>query len=79
MNGYKLIVKGNEYRICEIEFYFDVREEGHHNDKFTHGDPVQATNGKWYLHRMNANNPTSFKAGTYKCMDLTFGGEGFKP
>ena len=30
-------------------------------------------NGKWYMHRMTAKNPMSFKGGSYKGMDLTFG------
>lgn len=65
---------GNQYRICEIEFY--LNDDKYHKDTFTHGDPIQATNGKWYMHRMTAKNPMSFKGGTYKGMDLTFGKPG---
>jgi hypothetical protein len=74
MNSYKLIVNHEgEYRIAEVEFY--LKNEDAHKDTFTHCDPIQAKNGKWYFHRMNPTNPMSFKAGTYKGMDLTFGGE----
>ena len=75
MNYYKLKTPdGMEYRICEIEFYF--KDDGAHNDTFTHCDPTQQTCGKWYMHRLNPKNRMSFKGGTYKGMDLSFGGEG---
>ena len=79
MNQYKVVVnepkakEKPEFRICEIEFYLIDNSLKHHEDTFTHGDPIQGTNGKWYFHRMNPKNPSSFKAGTYKGMDLSFG------
>ena len=39
--------------------------------------PVQKTVGKWYLHRLSAKNNLSFKFGTLKGMDLSFGSEKF--
>ena len=76
LNKYKLVLKnGKEFRICEIEFYLKSAE---HVDTFTHCNPVQLTSGKWYMHRTNNSNPMSFKAGTYKCMDLSFGNESKK-
>ena len=52
--------------MCEIEFYLDC--EGH-NDTFTHGDPMQKLNCKWYFHKMFG----SYKAGSYKGLDVSFG------
>lgn len=54
------------FRVCEIEFYLNC--EGH-TDTFTHGDAMQRLNAKWYFHKMGG----SYKSGSYKGLDLTFG------
>jgi hypothetical protein len=41
-----------------------------HPDKYTHCDVLQLTYNKFYPHRFN--NKT-YKNGTYKCLDYTFG------
>jgi hypothetical protein len=74
MNNFVIVTSKAEYRVCEVEFYFNDGDK--HQDTFTHGDPVQKNAATWYLHRMNPQAPMSFKAGTYKGMDITFGGEG---
>lgn len=58
--------KKQHFRVCEIEFYLNSTD---HPDTFTHGDPMQKLNAQWYFHKMNG----SYKAGTYKGLDLSFG------
>jgi hypothetical protein len=64
----RLRVAGALRRLVEIEFYFDSAE---HPDPFTHRSPDQATSGHWYFHRAGA----SFRGGSFKGLDLTFGGD----
>jgi len=64
---YVMVVGNKEFRICEIEFYV---KNNNHDDKYTHGDSHQKTYGKWYFHRYPNG---SYKSGTYKGLDLTFG------
>jgi hypothetical protein len=63
----KIIVCGHQYSFAEIEIYFWDKE---HQDPFIHKDEHQKTSGKWYFHRANGK---SYKDGTFKGMDLTFG------
>lgn len=65
-----LIINGKRYQICEIEFYYWNNSE--HNDPFIHKDSHQLSCGKWYFHRYHKK---SFKEGTFKGVDLTFGSE----
>ncbi len=58
----------NILRIVEIEFY--LNDNKNHQDPFIHGDVHQETPAKWYFHRQNGK---SYKAGTYKGLDITFG------
>lgn len=44
-----------------------------HMDPFPHCMPIQLQPGQWYFHMMSANRPHSFKGGSYKGTDLTFG------
>jgi hypothetical protein len=72
MNEYLLTVNGAyKYRISEIEFYYnDVHDKNsRHPDTFTHGDEMQKLSGRWYFHRFGK----TYKTGTYKGMDLSFG------
>ncbi len=67
LNNYVIRVKNHEFQICEIEFYINSES---HPDTYTHGDPLQKNFGKIYFHRMNGK---SYKGGTFKGVDLTFG------
>jgi len=69
-NEVVLMVNGQPHRFVEIEFYYQAP---HHPDGFTHGNPVQAKFGKWYFHRMGPGK--AYKSGTYKGLDLSFGGQ----
>ncbi len=60
---------GKSHRLTEIEFYYYSFE---HPDVFTHCDEFQKENAIWYFHRMGGN----YKGGSFKGLDLTFGGEG---
>lgn len=68
LNNTVLNVKDDSYRICEIEMYYYNATE--HADAYTHCDPLQLENGKFYAHRFK--NKT-YKSGTYKCMDIAYG------
>jgi len=62
-----LVINNKKYIICEIEFYLSVVD---HKDPFIHGDVEQSTIGNWYFHRQNGG---SYKGGSFKGLDLTFG------
>jgi hypothetical protein len=47
MNSWVLKVENSQYRICEIEFYFQSKE---HKDTYTHGHELQKKKGRWYFH-----------------------------
>lgn len=65
-----LVAAGRPYRFHEIELYYhDGRD---HADPFTHRDPWQQTCARWYFHRDGG----TYRGGTYKGLDLTFGREG---
>jgi len=70
LNKAVMVVNGVRHRLVEIEFYY--KNGGNHDDPFTHGDAVQLTSGKWYFHRMG----NGYKGGSYKGLDITFGGQG---
>jgi len=67
LNHYCIIVNQKPLRICEIEFYLKTPK---HQDIFTHCDKDQQIFNRWYFHRQNGK---SYKSGTYKGLDLTFG------
>jgi 3-methyladenine DNA glycosylase Mpg len=69
LNKSILIINEKKYRICEIEFYL---KNDDHNDKYTHCNDDQAKYGKFYFHKYGNG---SYKGGTYKGMDITFGNE----
>lgn len=60
--------KRSKFRIREIEFYYYDSQS--HPDPFTHKDEHQEIPGRWYFHRQNGK---SYKGGTYKGLDITFG------
>lgn len=67
LNNTILIVNKHKYRIVEIEFYLKSDE---HEDKYTHCDNDQLEYGCWYFHKYRNG---TYKAGTYKCVDMTIG------
>jgi hypothetical protein len=66
LNCSQLLVANAAYRFVEIEFYYCG--DGH-PDPFTHRDPLQLEQGRWYFHRTRG----SYRSGSFKGLDLTFG------
>ena len=67
LNECYLSVNGKKYRLMEIEFYLKCNG---HTDPYTHGDPDQLLMNTFYFHKFKTN---TYKGGTFKGMDLTFG------
>ena len=70
LNNCYLEVNKTNYRIIEIEFYLKCNG---HPDTYTHCDPDQLLMHTFYFHKFKTG---TYKAGTFKGMDLTFGDEG---
>lgn len=70
LNYTLLMVNGSPHRICEIEFYLNSPA---HPDQYVHGHNDQTQKGTWYFHRFNNG---TYKNGTFKGVDITFGSEG---
>lgn len=66
LNGSRLVVAGQPYRLVEIEFYYWSKS---HPDPFAHRDPIQYHIGHWYFHRTHG----VYRGGSFKGLDLTFG------
>jgi hypothetical protein len=66
LNGTDLLVVGEPYRLAELEAYYF--SEGH-PDPFTHRDPIQLQNGRWYFHRTAGE----YRCGSFKGVDLALG------
>jgi len=66
LNGSRLVVRRQPYRLVEIEFYYWSKA---HPDPFTHRDPIQFHVGHWYFHRTHG----VYRGGSFKGLDLTFG------
>ena len=61
--NYLLKINGNEYRITEIEFYYnDECEKNIHPDPYTHRHYRQRLFGEWYFHKKGRGG-----------LDITFG------
>jgi len=67
LNECYLLVNKNKYRLVEIEFYLKCNS---HDDPYTHCDPDQLLMHTFYFHKFGNG---TYKAGTFKGMDLTFG------
>lgn len=67
LKNIKLIIDNVEYSLNEIEFYC---YNTNHKDSYTHKDKDQLTNQEWYFHKYKNG---TFKNGTYKGLDITFG------
>lgn len=68
LNRGRLIVCGQPHRLTEIEFYYHTAD---HPDPYSHRHPQQLSWGQWYFHRTG----NSFRGGSFKGLDLTFGGK----
>ncbi len=66
LNGSRLTVGKQAYRLVEIEFYY---WSDAHPDPFAHRDPIQFSIGHWYFHRTRG----TLRSGSFKGLDLTFG------
>lgn len=75
INNLVLVVDHKYYRFLELEFYLYNSE---HPDLFCHNNEMQLTLGKWYFHRSTKSANSSYRSGTYKGLDLTFGSNNFK-
>jgi hypothetical protein len=77
LNNFEVVVAGKVFRFIEIEFYYN--DHNVHQDTFIHGSDLQLkTAGHWYFHTAGAAG-TTYKSGTYKGLDLTFGKPGKIP
>jgi hypothetical protein len=65
-NATDFLVNGTAYRFAELEAYY--HGPGHF-DLFTHLDPVQQENGRWYFHRARGE----YRSGSFKGLDLALG------
>ena len=56
MNNWVLRVKDNEYRLCEIEFYYRQKKNNNPEQSkvqvegYLHGNQLQEEYGRWYFH-----------------------------
>ncbi|HSQ57406.1 MAG TPA: hypothetical protein VLM40_16915 [Gemmata sp.] len=66
LNRVDLVVMGESYRIAEVEAYYHGPG---HADPFSHRQPIQRENGRWYFHRSRFE----YRGGTFKGLDLTLG------
>ena len=66
-HNYQLIINKKKFRLAEIEFYLNSKN---HPDTYTHNDLDQLLNNCFYFHKFKTG---TYKAGTFKGMDITFG------
>src|SRR4051812_10578038 len=66
LNETELLVAGRPYRLAEVEAYYYGPG---HPDPFTHRDPLQYQNGRWYFHKTAGE----YRGGSFKGVDFTFG------
>jgi hypothetical protein len=66
LNGCRLMIGKQAHRFIEVEAYYCG--EGH-PDPFTHRDPIQLQQGRWYFHRSRG----TYRGGSFKGVDLSFG------
>lgn len=67
LTDYNLIIAGQPHGIVEVEMYL---KSPTHPDPYVHGYSEQELPDVFYFHRMGA----SYRGGTYKGMDVCFGG-----
>ncbi len=68
LNQVEIKINDNTLTIEEIEIYYYNPKE--HKDEYTHKNKDQLTNSMWYFHQYHNG---TYKSGTYKGMDITFG------
>jgi hypothetical protein len=73
LNEVFLKINSKKFRIIEIEFYLKCNG---HDDPCTHGNPDQMLMHTFYFHKFITTG--TYKAGTFKGMDLTFGSKSDK-
>jgi hypothetical protein len=66
LNGCDFLVAGRRYRLAEVEMYYFGPG---HQDPFSHRDPVQLEDGRWYFHRTRGE----YRGGSFKGLDLALG------
>lgn len=67
LNRRLLIVKNKKFRLTEIEMYL---RNNNHNDEYVHCIDDQLNYKTFYFHKFKTG---TYKSGTFKGMDLTFG------
>lgn len=67
LNESYLLINKKKYRLVEIEFYLNCQA---HIDPYTHNDKDQMLAHTFYFHKFKNG---TYKAGTFKGMDLIFG------
>src|SRR5690349_11301515 len=70
LTRWELVAGGVAHRLIELEIYY---YGGAHLDPFAHRHALQKTPGRWYFHRQGE----SYRGGTFKGLDLTFGRDAF--
>jgi hypothetical protein len=66
LHGSRLVVARQPHRFAEVEIYYCGEA---HPDTFTHRDPIQLEQGRWYFHRTAG----VYRSGSFKGFDLSFG------
>ena len=66
MNTADFVVAGKCYRFAELEMYYSGWG---HSDLFSHRDPVQLEEGRWYFHRTRGE----YRGGSFKGLDIALG------
>lgn len=66
LNESDFVVAGQRYRFAELEMYYSGWG---HSDLFSHRDPVQLEDGRWYFHRTRGE----YRGGSFKGLDLALG------
>lgn len=59
-----------KHRLNEVEFYL---RQDNHDDEFAHCDELQKSHKRWYFHK----NGNTYKAGSFKGLDITFSSSGY--
>lgn len=72
LNNCYLKIKGQKYRLIEIEFYLNSK---HHPDLYAHTNPDQLIMNAFYFHRFGNG---TYKGGNYCGLDMSYGSKSKK-